>query len=148
MKIDHYVQGAFREMLWWQDQLSEADVDAVRSTASEAGAECVRAMICAEENASLALLVRPEAERVATLSGLAPRDRHLTLLAAAYIARSGYAWLLAASDSAADPSIDVHPVTMLLRARHAATRFEELRPTLWPFDDGTDPFGEDQAPPA
>lgn len=89
-----------------------------------------------------ALQAEDVAEVLRSAAATDATERHLMLLAAAHMARSGLAWLQAASTSAADPSVQIHPLTMMLRAAWASEELIHSYPSLWPFDDGHDPFDE------
>lgn len=143
MKVDDYHDAVLREVEWYVDALGDEDPAALLSSAEATGAEALYAMLQERGNELREIMVLPKAERAAIFRQMSDaRERHQMLLAAAHMARSGLAWFQAASTSAADTSIQIHPITMMLRAAWAAEELLHRYPSLWPFDDGNDPFGE------
>ncbi len=143
MNVDKYCDAAFFEVGWYLDALQAEDVAAVLRSAAATDADAMHAMIDQRGNELREIMVLPEGERAATFLRMTDAtERHLMLLAAAHMARSGLAWLQAASTSAADPSVQIHPITMMLRAAWASDELIRSYPSLWPFDDGHDPFDE------
>jgi hypothetical protein len=143
MKVDEYCAAVLREVEWYLDALQAEGVAAVLQSAAATDADAMHEMIDQRGNELREIMVQPEDERAATFRQMSDAtERHQMLLAAAHMARSGLAWLQAASTSAADTSVQIHPITMMLRTAWAAEELLHRYPSLWPFDDENDPFGE------
>lgn len=143
MKIDHYEQEVFRHMVEWLEFVEREGMDALRDSLALGGKQRL-ALFAADNPALIHNLAVARSNNRAALLGQLPdqRSRHMALILALHRIRLGYAWLHSASSFGADTSVDVHPFDMMMRAADSAERFASGPPSLWPFDDGTDPLEE------
>ena len=144
MKIDRYVSATEPHLRLVAEALESEGREALAHSLSELGWE--RLARLGEERPDLVhdlAIAHPRCWAGMLKQIGKPQHRHGYLILACYRLRLGHAWLTCAADRGADTSIDVHPLTMTMRAAEAAQALLSASTAMWPFVDGLDPLGED-----
>ncbi len=143
MRIDDYVDPAEDHLQQLLEMLAHEGMEELRHSCAGLSADEVRDWGRKYETQLGQLAIFPARERSVLLAEFPDaRERHLLLIMAAYRTQCGVRWLRLASDHAVDPSIDIHPLTMMSRAAEAYSQIAADEIAIWPFDDGTDPLNE------
>lgn len=140
MELDRYRTATAQHCGELCEELEKFGFDRLHDLCLEVGADKMRRYI--EENQEpLLLYVRASpSQRKRMGRRIDPDNRALLVLAALYVARTAWNVLTALCDRLVVAGGPYRDLTG--RAAEAAHSIRSEWPTIWPFDDGRDPFGE------
>ena len=144
MKIDRYTDVVQKRRVRFEEWLqSNGTADLARSL-SELGTAGLDQLKCQHPDLIHDIAIAQPGEWPNILHRIPDEaTRSALLILALHHLRMGEAWLTCAAERAADTAVDIHPLSMAMRAAEAADQFLADVPAIWPFDDGRDPLGED-----
>ena len=141
MDLDTYDDWAKAELLWFQRRLLAEGIEALQRSCAELGEAAVRDMLRSHQGSIDDLLHTPKSKRAAAIRRVpAGRERHGFLIVAAYTVRCGSALLSLATHYGLSAGMRPSKSLMLSQASAVAFDLQQGFPSLWPFDDGPDPF--------
>ena len=141
MKLGNFVQATTAHATELAEELSEFDREHLDELCRSVGRDKLLRHIAENEGAMVEYIRRTPAERRRLMAkhNPDPDDRMMYLLCALYVARCAMA-LLETMQKAEGAEAKYRAMTAW--AAGAALELHRTWPTLWPFEDGLDPFGE------
>lgn len=141
MDIDRHETTAWKQVQELMRELRRCDLETLAKACRDRGRDKVAEAVLEKYNELLAFVAATPPQRKTALRTVPDEDRPLFLLQAAYLARCGHAFL----EMTARYGVGGGQPGRMGSAQAARAAFE-LRvewPTLWPFSDFPDPFGEE-----
>ena len=140
MPLESYARAARGLVSEILDQLVPYGFETLETAARETGRTAFHRYCHERQDELLAYVEATPSQRAKKLAKIQSDQRWVYLLAASYWARVGLAMLEAVTDHRLGPGGSNR--SMLGSAATAAGQLLDGWPSLWPFDDGRDPFGE------
>lgn len=143
MRTERYEAQILKEMDWWLELLEQEGRDRLRQSATELGLAGMRDFVRANAGALQPLPGSTmQARQLLVQRQTDPVTLHALLLAAFWQVHCAHYWHQQAQayvDAIRLTKPDRHVIPAAVRA---CREFLRDYPSFWPFQDGTDPFGE------